>query len=118
MDTKHFSIVKNSRAAVADLSTIDVEMVCPLVDTELDDIWWYFNRIHVPSVIGNQGLGTQLMNQVCAWADENHFNIVDELNPYGALDLEQLISFNKKFGFELVGDPHIYPVMIRRCKTC
>ena len=58
-----------------------------------------FNRIHTD--IEGRGLGTLLMHFLCAFADQRGFAIYDRLNPYGSLNMESLIRFNKKFGFQI-----------------
>ncbi len=59
----------------------------------------YFNRIKTRPE--KQGMGTLLMKRLCHFADTKHLIIYAELNPYGELNLNQLISFYQRFGFKI-----------------
>lgn len=82
---------------VAELSVFGVIDDIP----EIRDLknWWFFNRLFVPEKLRRRGLATKLMEQVVTWADQEKINILNTINPYGDLNLEQLIHFYSKYGF-------------------
>lgn len=59
---------------------------------------FYFNRIKVKNE--GQGIGKELMIEVCKIADRENITIINELNPYGKRNLESLKQFFKASGFE------------------
>ena len=98
---KTFAIKEEMYAATAELTEICNEFVRSFL--QADDVtgtWYYFNRLLVNENIRGRGLATKLMSRVIFWADTEDVNILNELNPYGGLNMDQLISFYKKFGFE------------------
>ena len=110
---KTFVIKEGMYAATADLMKICSEFVRSFLQT--DDVtgtWYYFNRLLVNKNIRGRGLATKLMSRVIFWADTENINILNELNPYGDLNMDQLISFYKKFGFKQPNNN--IPLMIRR----
>jgi GNAT superfamily N-acetyltransferase len=69
--------------------------------------WLYFNRLFVPPRLRRKGVGTELMTTVCGLADERHVHILNEINPYGDMTFEQLLTFFEKFGFIQIGSTHV-----------
>ncbi len=69
-----------------------------------DLIWYFFNRLLVPADFTPKNASVLLMKETINWADKNKFGIIDALNPYGRLNLEQLIKFNMLFGFKKLED--------------
>lgn len=50
-----------------------------------------------------KGSGTLMMRELVKILEEKRWSVLNSLNPYGGKkDLERLINFNKKFGFELL----------------
>jgi len=73
---------------------------------------WFFNRLFVHEKMRNQGVGTMLMSELVRVLDEDKIVLVNEVNPYGDLDYNQLVSFYKKYGFvdmEIEGGLIRYP---------
>lgn len=66
----------------------------------LEGVWYYFNRLNVPSKIRNKGIAKKLLQEMSEWADQEHVSIWLDINPYGDLDLRQLISLYSRFGFK------------------
>lgn len=66
--------------------------------------WLFFNRLNVPLSFVPQNAAILLMVETCKYADKNNCGIVDALNPYGRLDYDQLVTFNKLFGFFMIKD--------------
>jgi hypothetical protein len=67
-----------------------------------NNIIYYFNRLIVPKKLRHKNIASVLMSRVCFWADEHHISILNDVNPYGDLDLEQLEQlkqFYKKYNF-------------------
>lgn len=113
MIVKEFHIMKNMYLGTAELSQINPSLFSELTPCLNTHPWVYFNRLSVNENIRKQKIATQLMQQVIEWANNDKINIILEVNPYGDLNLEQLIKFYKKFDFEQVNTN----VMIRRIKN-
>ena len=65
-------------------------------------------RIVVSEEMRNQGIGTELMNRLCAYADSQGVLLDLCINPYGDLNYEQLVQFYSKFGFVKYEDTEVY----------
>jgi hypothetical protein len=76
----------------------------------LDGIWYYFNRLNTPSKIRNKGIAKKLLQEMTEWADIEKISIWLDINPYGDLNLPQLISLYSKFDFQQIAES----TMIRR----
>jgi len=99
-EAKSFYIQQGFRSGTADLSVFLAAPTGPGSPVQKGEVWYYFNRLFVPQQLRRQGIATKLMTQVVEWADTNNYNIWNDINPYGEMDLDQLIKFYKKFGFE------------------
>lgn len=101
----HFYIRIGNYLCVSELSLIDDEDIMRVFigkkKLKNSNDWYFFNRLNVPSIYRNQGYGSKLMDQTIRWADQEKVNIINTLNPYGDLNMEQLIKFFTKFGFEI-----------------
>lgn len=64
-----------------------------------DDKVYYFNRLIVHNSLRNKGIATALMTKLISILDEEKIILHCDVNPYGELNMEQLISFYGKFGF-------------------
>jgi GNAT superfamily N-acetyltransferase len=106
---KCFVIKMDGYPGSAELSRIDNEFVKSYLQTDVVGTWYYFNRLVVYPKIRNKGMAALLMKQVVSWADREKVNIFNEVNPYGDLDMDQLIKFYSRFGFEQCND-----ILIRR----
>lgn len=60
---------------------------------------WFFNRLIVHKNLRGKGLGTILIMKVADFCKENNISLVNVMNPYGDLDMEQLKQFYTKHGF-------------------
>lgn len=106
-ETKTFNIYYEcfNALASAELSRISSELITDKYLRLQNNIIYYFNRLIVPKKLRNKNIASVLMSRVCFWADEHHIVIFNDVNPYGDLDLEQLKTFYKKYGFtEIIKD--------------
>jgi hypothetical protein len=67
-----------------------------------------FNRIFVPSGFRNQRFGSFILDKVVEWAKREKVFIVNDMNPYGDLNLEELTAFFVKHGFKVLGEETVY----------
>lgn len=95
-DSASFYVRLPTSIAVADL-------------TRMADGRWYFSRLNVPASYRKFGIGSALMESVAKWADDNKAVILNEVNPYGDMELRPLLTFYEKYGFVQTADN----VMIR-----
>lgn len=93
MIQKTFSKIEGYRIALAEVSQMDN-----------DPDWVYFNRLNVPPPMRGKGVATQLLTELTKWADANGINIYLDINPYGDLNLAQLVEMYGKFGFKSVNE--------------
>jgi len=78
---------------LADDENIQTHLECP--------VYWF---ARIKARVEGQGDGTLLMKRVCDHADHLKATIVNCINPYGRMNLEQLIQWFSKFGFDYVGN--------------
>jgi GNAT superfamily N-acetyltransferase len=63
---------------------------------------WRIARVNVPQGYRGQGVGSQLMNEICADADAAGVTLTLEPIPYdGPERLDDLVRFYERFGFTL-----------------
>jgi|GEM_PF-4185725 len=62
-------------------------------------VFWFARIKADPEGLGR---GTALMKKVCEHADALEATIVNAINPYGRMNLEELQEWFQKFGFELI----------------
>jgi hypothetical protein len=67
-----------------------------LVETPL----FYFNRIK--SRIESQGHGTVMMERLVQICDEKGLTVINELNPYGRMKINELKAWFEKYGFQVI----------------
>lgn len=60
---------------------------------------WFFNRLYVHPKMRNKRVASLLMEELIKILDEEHIVLVNQINPYGDLDYDQLVKFYKKYGF-------------------
>lgn len=102
MFTKSFYRKIDHYLALAELTIMENSLVDDIYEIKSkDQTWYYFNRLNVPVKIRNQGIATELMNELIQWADSEKINILLDINPYGDLSYKQLKEFYKKFGFKV-----------------
>lgn len=85
--------------AGCDLSDLGVELEPP--------VFWF---CRLKAKVEGQGEGTRLMRRLVEILDNKRITVVNAVNPYGCMDMEQLKVFYAKYGFEDIGND----VMIRR----
>lgn len=61
-------------------------------------IYW-FSRLSIHHHVRGQGWGTEFMKKITQTADQYETHIINGVNPYGDMTLEDTIRFYKKFGF-------------------
>ena len=103
-DSKSFFEKPDDRPYIgqAELSKIDNDIIQGAVKFKVEGVWFYFNRLIVPKQLRGQGLSKLLLQQVIDWADINKINIFNDINPYGALNLKQLIDLYSRYGFKKI----------------
>jgi GNAT superfamily N-acetyltransferase len=100
-DSKSFFIRKDLHSGTIDMALMDnTTLPNTRKIKKRGQVWYYFNRLVVHGKIRHQGIATRLMQEMVEWVDYKKINVLLEINPYGDLDLEQLIIFYGKFGFK------------------
>lgn len=109
-----FSLITPRKGpAVAELSRMSNARVLAVVrkhalgakvdEHALQEPWYYFHRLLVPSQERGQGWGSQLMAAVSRWADFSRLHIYNEVHPYGDEPYEKglamLTRFYERWGF-------------------
>jgi len=65
---------------------------------------FYFNRLYVSPRIRHRGHATRILTELVKVADDCKINVYIDINPYGDLDLSQLIALYSKFDFVKVSE--------------
>jgi GNAT superfamily N-acetyltransferase len=63
----------------------------------------YLHKISLPEQYKNKGIGTQIMNILCQFSDNNKIDIMLEPTDSFGSDLSRLIKFYESFGFVKYG---------------
>ena len=63
---------------------------------------WLITRLFMPPNYRKQGIATNLMQELCTWADVKKVTLAAEINPYGDLGREKLVEFLFKYNFKQV----------------
>lgn len=61
---------------------------------------WTITRINVPKPSRGKGIGTKLLNEICAEADRNKVTLTLEIMPSGDLDYGALHAWYLRHGFK------------------
>lgn len=71
------------------------------VPAEIGDshLFWF---VRLKSKTEGKGNGSFLMRELVKILDENKLWVLNSINPYGSMNLEQLIKFYQKYGFTLL----------------
>jgi GNAT superfamily N-acetyltransferase len=112
-ESKTFSHMEQHHIALCELSYFKEDVVEYLPQHGrilLEGVWYYFNRLMVPPKMRNKGIAKKLLQEMCNWANTDKVSIWLDINPYGDLDLHQLINLYSKFDFQQIADA----TMIRR----
>lgn len=100
----------NSTAELSRLEKQSVDMYNKDFNMDLKEPVFYFNRIKAREE--GKGEGTLMMKELIKILDEKKVTVINELNPYGNLNLEDLQKFYSKYGFVKKQDQ----LMIRKPK--
>lgn len=103
-----FSIRCSNRLALAELSLMECPIDIHTRHTEYPI--YFFNRLHVPTLLRNKGFGKRLMVDVCHWADDVKCIIFNPVNVYGdsPLSVSATLNFYRKFDFQdYPGQPNV-----------
>ena len=73
---------------------------------------YLLTRVNVPAPYRGQGVGTQLMAKMLAWADAGGWPLHLQVSPYGdsPMQYDALVAWYKRLGFMQDGDT---PLMMR-----
>lgn len=99
MESKSFSVIESPYLAIAELCSADGINIPGLPAGN----WMWFARINVPHKMRGRGIGTQLMQELCEWADANNISIINCPSAYDPKDQAQLIEFYLHRGFVWLG---------------
>ena len=64
-----------------------------------DNVFWFARLKAKKEGVGS---GTVLMNELVKILDKRKISVINAVNPYGVMTMEDLLDFYKKFGFEEV----------------
>jgi len=107
-------------ATIAELSLMNVykEALETDYNISVSSPLFFFNRIKAK--IEGHGEGTLLMQELVKILDQSGITVVNHVNPYGGMELEPLIRFYEKYGFELIDTQLMirFPNAKRVSSTC
>jgi len=101
-DEQHITVMLKSRS-IAQLDRAD--FLIDQYDVVLESLLFWFARIK--AIHEGRGDGTLMMRRVCYHLDKMKATAINEINPYGKRDLEELIGFFALFGFQQIGEARI-----------
>ncbi len=96
--------------AIAELSEFEILDNLP-GEYEFDNTkrWFFFNRLKVPKEIYGRGISKIILTELIRILDKHHIYVINTLNPYGNLNLEQLTKLYSRYGFKTIAEE----VMVR-----
>lgn len=77
------------------------------LNCELTEPVFWFCRLKAK--VEGEGEGTKLMTRLVQILDEKQITVVNGVNPYGSMSMDELKDFYRKYGFEDIGND----IMIR-----
>jgi len=77
---------------------------------------YWFSRLSIHRGMRGQGWGTKFMQKITQTADRYGIHIINGVNPYGEMTLDETIRFYKKHGF-FNFDTEIKDALFRLAKT-
>lgn len=110
-----FYIIENNRIALSELTNVgdmgqdyanliknkkDREIFLSQFD-KVDKVY-YFSRLNVPEQLRGKGLGKLLMEATINFCQENNAMLINTVNPYGDMNLQELNAFYEKSGMKLL----------------
>lgn len=106
-----FTREKNNRLAVAEFSEGGAEYLELCTDPHLMSLCvpltgncYFFNRLNVPKEMRGQGVATELMAEVTAWAQDCGALIINTVNAYGDMSHKDLVAFYAKHNFKVLDE--------------
>jgi GNAT superfamily N-acetyltransferase len=72
-------------------------------DIKIEGLLFWFNRLKAGRRGEGTGYGSFLMRELVKVLDQRGITVLNHVNPYGSLNMSQLKSFYKKFGFVDIG---------------
>lgn len=63
---------------------------------------YFFSRLNVPKKLRGQGLGKKLMQETVKFCEENNAMLINTVNPYGEMTLEETNQFYQNCGMKLL----------------
>jgi GNAT superfamily N-acetyltransferase len=75
-----------------------------LSEFEKVDKVYYFSRLNVSEKLRGKRIGKILMEKTINFCKENNAMLINTVNPYGEMNLEQLNNFYEKSGMKLVNE--------------
>lgn len=110
-----FFIIIENKIALSELSRIDCfpEDYADLIKNkedfnlfqeELKNVngVFYFSRLNVPEKIRGRGIGKELMKETIDFCEKKNYMLINTVNPYGDMNLEELNQFYENSGMKLV----------------
>jgi|SRR6185436_8843973 len=88
------------------MGTIGIKLENPMglavldYDDHYDSRSWYITRINVPRAHRGKGLGSQLLDELLAMADEAKKNVWLEIQPSDGLNYNELEAWYLRHGFK------------------
>lgn len=82
---------------------------------DVGEAGFWLTRIHVPQVFRRQGLGTQLLKQVCEEFDLRGTELHLRVETFGDMDNESLLRWYAKHGFVSIKEHRF--IMVRQPRT-
>lgn len=65
---------------------------------------FYFSRLNVPEKLRGRCIGKSLMEKTIDFCEEKNYMLINTVNPYGEMNLEELNSFYEKSGMKLLNE--------------
>lgn len=109
-------IIMENKIALSELTRIDfvvddyADMIkkedFKLIEEELKDVngVFYFSRLNVPEKIRGRGIGKSLMEKTIEFCEKKNYMLINTVNPYGEMNLEELNNFYEKSGMKLLNE--------------
>jgi len=110
-------IIMENKIALSELSRIDcifedyADMIkgkenLKLIKEELKNVnaVFYFSRLNVPEKIRGRGIGKELMEKTIEFCEKKNYMLINTVNPYGEMNLQELNNFYKKSGMKLLNE--------------
>jgi len=94
------------KASCAELDRYPLDTLESLGLELTEPVFWF---CRLKAKVEGQGEGTRLMDRLVQILDERKITVVNILNPYGSMGMDELKDFYRKYGFKDIGND----IMIR-----